>query len=44
VQDREGAIRWHAKRADRAEATIQAMRASRRWLAGERLRRLFSRP
>jgi hypothetical protein len=44
VEDREGAIRWHAKRADRAEATIQAMRASRRWLAGERLRRLFSRP
>jgi len=44
VEDREGAIRWHAERAERAETTIQAMRASRRWRAGERLRRLFSRP
>jgi glycosyltransferase involved in cell wall biosynthesis len=44
VHDREQAIRWHAERAERAEATIQAMRASRRWQAGERLRRLFSRP
>jgi glycosyltransferase involved in cell wall biosynthesis len=44
VADREQAIQWHAKRAERAEATTQAMRASRRWRAGERLRRLFSRP
>jgi hypothetical protein len=44
VEDRERAIHWQAQRAERAEATIQAMRASRRWQAGERLRRLFSRP
>jgi len=44
VADRERAIAFQAERAERAEATVQTMRASRRWRAGERLRRVFSRP
>jgi Glycosyl transferase family 2 len=42
--DRGRAIRWQAERAERAESTVQAMRASLRWRAGERVRRVFSRP
>ena len=44
VADRERAIAWQAERAERAESTVQAMRASRRWRIGERVRRVFSRP
>jgi Glycosyl transferase family 2 len=43
VANREAAIEWHAEEVRRREATIEAMRSSRRWRLGEQAARVLRR-